>query len=249
MTIPAPTNMKKFYDDYYRSTGKTNPAYEIYNNLRIKYIKGLIESDRGSMLIAGCGSGNDLKISSPGLRVFAFDLSLEAVRKIRSFEQEVFVGDVLQLPFRKSQFNLVVCSEVLEHVPNIQSAILELRRVIKPEGVLIVSSPNWHSLFGIGRWAGERLLKRSFHSSDQPYDDWKTYSKFKRELEPYFKILKCIGTWYLPPLHYKKFGLPFVLMKCLYWTYSPFEAMLSKIAPKLGHLIILQCEPTKNKSG
>lgn len=245
MTVRTPNNMKEFYDDYYHSVGTTNSAYEIYNNLRIRYIKGLIGSGWGTMLIAGCGSGNDLKMSPPQLQVFAFDLSLNAVRKVKSLKADAFVGDVLYLPFQPNQFDLVVCSEVLEHVPDIQSAIRELHRVIKPAGVFIVSSPNWHSLFGIGRWAGERLLKRSFHSSNQPYDDWKTYSQFKKELEPYFKIVKCRGTWYLPPLHYKEYGLPAILMKILYQVYSPIEALLSRIVPKLGHLIILKCEPAR----
>jgi len=50
-------------------------------------------------------------------------------------------GSVTNLPFGDAFFHKVVCSEVLEHVPDDHSAMRELTRVLKPGGILAVSVP------------------------------------------------------------------------------------------------------------
>jgi SAM-dependent methyltransferase len=53
----------------------------------------------------------------------------------------VLVSDILHLPFEDNAFDLVICSEVLEHVRNHEAAISELVRVLKPGKNLAVSVP------------------------------------------------------------------------------------------------------------
>ncbi|SEQ94843.1 class I SAM-dependent methyltransferase [Natrinema salaciae] len=50
-------------------------------------------------------------------------------------------GDALRLPFADGAFDVVCCTEVLEHLPDYESAIDELRRVCAPGGTLAVSVP------------------------------------------------------------------------------------------------------------
>ncbi|QLK24882.1 class I SAM-dependent methyltransferase [Natrinema zhouii] len=50
-------------------------------------------------------------------------------------------GDALRLPFEDGAFDVVYCTEVLEHIPDYESAIDELRRVCAPGGTLAVSVP------------------------------------------------------------------------------------------------------------
>ena len=52
-------------------------------------------------------------------------------------------ADILHLPFADHCFDLVVCSEVLEHIPNHASAIKELNRVLKPGKHLVISVPRY----------------------------------------------------------------------------------------------------------
>lgn len=52
-------------------------------------------------------------------------------------------GDILRLPFKDKTFDKVICSEVLEHVPDDRQAIRELVRVLKDDGVLAVSVPSY----------------------------------------------------------------------------------------------------------
>jgi SAM-dependent methyltransferase len=56
---------------------------------------------------------------------------------------EVRVGDVLQMPYDDGEFDVVLASEILEHVPQDERAIAELVRVLAPGGVLAVTVPRW----------------------------------------------------------------------------------------------------------
>ncbi|WP_322506646.1 class I SAM-dependent methyltransferase [Anaerolinea sp.] len=236
---------REFYENLYQHEDFFNPARDIYNDLRVQTIANLIRDVEGSLLIVGCGSGKDLAMASPSQKIVAFDLSFHAVRKISEERADLLVANALHLPFPDEYFSVLVCSEVLEHIPDIKQAVQEFHRVLKKDGVLVVSSPNWLSWFGLARWAGETFLKRPFHSSDQPYDDWKTLWKYQRELAPEFTVEQARGVWYLPPMHYKGKGLSPSWTKGIYTLFRPLEAFFSKALPFLGHLIVLKCSPSK----
>jgi SAM-dependent methyltransferase len=51
------------------------------------------------------------------------------------------VANALELPFEDNSFDKVICSEVLEHIPDYQGVLKEIDRVLKPNGVLAVSVP------------------------------------------------------------------------------------------------------------
>lgn len=55
----------------------------------------------------------------------------------------ISVANVTTLPFADEAFDLVICSEVLEHIPDDHTAIQELVRVLKPGGNLVVSVPRF----------------------------------------------------------------------------------------------------------
>lgn len=60
-------------------------------------------------------------------------------------------SDIGKLPFKNNSFNLVICSEVMEHIKKEQTALRELVRVLKPGGKLVITVPRrwpekicWH---------------------------------------------------------------------------------------------------------
>lgn len=238
------TSLRSFYDDLYRQRQpKENPALVIYDDLRVRAIRELSSPANGQLLIAGCGSQKDFEIHPGHPATFAFDLSAEALKWISAPNASLAVANILTIPFPDQSFDVIVCSEVLEHVPEIEQAVHELRRILKPGGVLVVSSPNWFSLFGAARWLAERLFRKQFHSDNQPYDDWKTWRRYRRELSADFHVRRTRGVWYLPPLHYHNRGLSAPLTRALYWLFRPFEAGLSRVLPWFGHLLVLECRP------
>src|SRR4051812_10372097 len=99
------------------------------------------------VLDAGCGLGYGAAMLADGgaASVTAVDIAPEIVDVARDqagdrvrFE----TADVRSLPFPDDAFDLVVCFEVIEHVDEQESALDELRRVLAPGGLLVVSSPN-----------------------------------------------------------------------------------------------------------
>ncbi|MFO7552676.1 MAG: class I SAM-dependent methyltransferase [Haliea sp.] len=72
---------------------------------------------------------------------------------------DLTVASALALPFPDASFDKVICSEVLEHIPDYRAALREIRRVLKPAGQLCVSVPR--------RWP-ERLcwvLSKRYHQT------------------------------------------------------------------------------------
>ena len=50
-------------------------------------------------------------------------------------------GDATSLPFEDASFDVVICSEVLEHIPDYSKVLAEINRVLKPNGIMAISVP------------------------------------------------------------------------------------------------------------
>ncbi|TSC61725.1 MAG: group 1 glycosyl transferase, partial [Parcubacteria group bacterium Gr01-1014_106] len=72
---------------------------------------------------------------------------------------ELRVGDVGSVPYGDHTFTKIICSEVLEHLPNPVGALRELRRVLMPSGTLAVTVPNhrYPLFFDPLNWVREHL--------------------------------------------------------------------------------------------
>jgi ubiquinone/menaquinone biosynthesis C-methylase UbiE len=103
-------------------------------------------------LDAGCGTGTIARrLAQQGCRVTAVDGS---ARMIEAAERAAATGtgslplsflrvnDVAELPFADATFDAIVCSSVLEYVEAPSLVLVELARVLRPAGRLIVSIPN-----------------------------------------------------------------------------------------------------------
>jgi ubiquinone/menaquinone biosynthesis C-methylase UbiE len=109
------------------------------------------------VLDAGCGSGRHLRALAkiPGLKIVGIDRNIaelsDALKSIRNMPDAlsdnylVTRADVNRLPFDSASFDCVICSEVLEHIPEHEAAVGELVRVLKPQGNLVVSVPRYFS--------------------------------------------------------------------------------------------------------
>ena len=100
------------------------------------------------VLDAACGSGFGARIlKDEGAKfIHAVDIAPETVefanRHYASDQISFETGDVLNLDFPASFFDLICCFETIEHIQEVDKALSELQRVLKPKGHLIISSPN-----------------------------------------------------------------------------------------------------------
>jgi SAM-dependent methyltransferase len=237
---------RRFYDRYYERDRQPNPAQEAYDRLRIAAVAGILAEARPPLLVIGSGTGRDFELASPRCPIVAIDLSYSALRIAPRTNATRVVADATNMPFRQGSFSTAVCSEVLEHIPDVRAAIRETRRVVCEDGLLAVTVPNWTSWFGLSRLLGQLLTGRELHASGQPYDDWKSLSKMRRELSPEFRIVGVRGVWYLPPMHFRGRGLPDAFVELLVRSFAPAEGLLERLLPSLGHILVLDCRPTQS---
>src|SRR5215211_3410847 len=125
----------------------------------------------GSRLLEiGCGAGNLLlQATTAGSYPVALDLSMQALTFVRSRLQEAQSGREASngfactqaigelLPFPSNTFDCILLSEVIEHLEAPQISIREAVRVLCPGGRLLVTTPNYRSLWPIMEWAVDHL--------------------------------------------------------------------------------------------
>lgn len=115
-------------------------------------------SIRGHLLEIGCGSGLLMqRMRKLGWMVEGVDLDPKAVQQAKTKGLSVFAGEIEARKYRDNSFDAIVMSHVIEHVPNPLVLIQECHRILRPEGRLIVVTPNaesWgHRLYG-SDWRG-----------------------------------------------------------------------------------------------
>lgn len=101
-----------------------------------------------NVLDAGCGVGYGIGILASGgaAGVTGVDIDPSAVSEAEdrfgASAEEIVVGDLLDLPLDDDSFDVAVCFETIEHIEDGGQALAELRRVLRPDGLLLISSPN-----------------------------------------------------------------------------------------------------------
>jgi 2-polyprenyl-3-methyl-5-hydroxy-6-metoxy-1,4-benzoquinol methylase len=112
----------------------------------IRYALGAQLAPGKRVLDAGCGVGwGTLVLRAAGAAsASAIDIDPGAVEDARKRvpDADVRQGDLGDLPWPDGSFDLVVCFEALEHVEHQDRVLDELVRVLVPDGILLVSSPN-----------------------------------------------------------------------------------------------------------
>ena len=100
----------------------------------------------------GPGSGIYLPtLASSCLKVVAADIEYAYLNGIKPLlskidNLELIVDDLQNSQFKENSFDLALCSEVLEHVPEPQIALNTLYRILRPGGIAIVTTPQKYSL-------------------------------------------------------------------------------------------------------
>jgi methionine biosynthesis protein MetW len=96
-------------------------------------------------LDVGCGDGDITEIAlSRYEQVYGCDLSERALREAVTRGVRSVCADLnsAALPYKDESFDCVTCIEVLEHVIDPLTLLLELRRILRSHGLLIITTPN-----------------------------------------------------------------------------------------------------------
>ncbi len=154
ITSPQPSleNLGKYYEsvDYISHTDSKRSlfekAYHFVKTIALKNKLNLInslQSDKGSILDIGAGTGDFLSVAKEnGWHTIGVEPS-EKAKAIAKKKGVSFVGATNELD--DHSFDVISMWHVLEHVPNLENQIKELKRLLKPNGTLIIAVPNFKS--------------------------------------------------------------------------------------------------------
>jgi len=115
-----------------------------YNN-----VVSLVEKNTSlkgkTVLDVGCGDGVlSYLLSKKGLTVSGVDYTSDAVEFAKEKTQgniEFKVGNVYEIPWADNSFDVVVSSDVIEHLDDVDKYIGEIKRVLKKDGICVLSTP------------------------------------------------------------------------------------------------------------
>lgn len=114
----------------------------------INIIKELDVKENEYVLDCGCGDGLYLTILtelSKGI-LCGFDLDSKGIEKayvhLKEKKVDFKIGDICSMPYSDNFFDKIIISEVLEHINDDKKAVKELYRVLKKNGVLLITVPN-----------------------------------------------------------------------------------------------------------
>jgi len=161
------------------------------------------------ILDIGCGDGKvaeQLKKLGLSQGIYGVDMDEKLLNKAKEKGIEVYRVDLEneKLPFPDNFFDVVLCIDVIEHIVNIYHLLSEIKRVLKSNGFLIVSTPNVRFIYHIIRLILGYGPKTSFNPSEyygaDLYDGghvhYFTIKDLRNLLIRYgFKLLEVRGTY------------------------------------------------------
>jgi ubiquinone/menaquinone biosynthesis C-methylase UbiE len=129
-----------------------------------------------AFLDAGCGDGRYLAAvarAHGAARIVGTDISERILATARSaavpFEPELARANLESLPFGDAEFDLVLCSQVVEHLLDVDAGLGELARVLRPNGTLILTTDNARNFVTQALYLGRLRRQAGF---DFPHRDF-----------------------------------------------------------------------------
>jgi ubiquinone/menaquinone biosynthesis C-methylase UbiE len=209
--------------------GSTPKRIWIDHEARYKFASRYVKGKKVLDIACGTGYGLHILCDSGAEKVVGVDISSETIEFAQINYQmdglEFKVGNILYINLPKNYFDVVTCFETIEHVQSQEKAFMELKSVLKPMGLLIISSPN------------RKLTSAGKSINDQPANPFHTKEYLTMEfisvLDLYFNNLAIYGQRSINKL----FFLPFferIMREILPVIYDPrrgnpeLEKVLSK---------------------
>jgi len=228
-----------------------------------------VEPAPGQTVIdVGCGAGYFMNLVRSkylekgvnpfmaGVEMSAFQLSYMARRMERESVPDVIgiKANAECLPFLNSSFDLVTCSEVLEHIRNPQRALSEMHRVLKQNGFLLLSTPSmtarrgWDNLLAplvkvvklITRYQADPAK-----AGEEAYDEpWYEEELRKALLRAQFEIVDFEHNAIVPRYYFK--FLPAGLVKPALAVFRLMDGPLKFMFKRLAVHFVIRARPTRS---
>lgn len=151
------TKRSSYWEEIYtkRNAPPNFMIYELDSRMRnaLHILENFSSNKPLKILDVGCGTGH--YIEQMLLRqhnVFGNDVAYGMLIKSKdkysriSQNHKLSLSNIEKLPFQNSSFDAVLCIGVIEYLPDIHKALRELNRIVKEDGIIIISAPNLLSI-------------------------------------------------------------------------------------------------------
>jgi ubiquinone/menaquinone biosynthesis C-methylase UbiE len=253
-------HIREFFNKLAKSRNETidaNPIIQYEQSLRAETALSLLAPTHGDYILEiGCGNARDtVTIVENGGEVVGIDVSEEMVDAaqrelaILGFpDTKILLEDATSLSFSASHFDKVLCSEVIEHIPDTLAALTEMRRVLKHQGKLVLTTPNRKGWYAFDRYVlWERILGRVW---PHPFDQWRTAPEISALVEQAgFRILSCRTVCFVPGFLITYFILPAFIQRGLIKFIRYTAQFWQRLFPFRGYTICLVAEPIDHENG
>ena len=154
VTAPAPGNPLQ---EFYESPGVPLSSGPDRARRQARMLAEVLRGFAGPAVIVdvGCGDGSALAVAAgqnPAHRFAGIDWSGDALRRARALGLTVLRAGVAarSLPVADGAADVVIMSELIEHLVDPDGAVAEVRRVLRPGGSLLLSTPNLAAWYNRG---------------------------------------------------------------------------------------------------
>ena len=175
-------------------------------------------NESGTMLDVGCGEGRHIfgiMQNYPEMKCIGLDMDDDSLLKAEEgyefFESisnagaEFLKGSAYSLPFQNNSLDLVVCSEVLEHLHHYNDAVKEIHRVLKPGGKFYASVP--------ASWPEKICWALSKDYQNQPGGHLRIFNQSKLVSE-----ISEVGFTFLSSDRFHSIHAPYWWIRCFFWN-------------------------------
>jgi SAM-dependent methyltransferase len=154
---PPVRGLRDFYEDPSVPVASGTPRSLAQARMLAAALGPAARTGPRTVLDIGCGDGTAAATAAPlltGHRVIGVDWSQDALRRARTRIPHAIRGELTDggLPLRTESADAVLFSEVIEHLVDPDAALDEIRRVLRPGGHLMLSTPN------LAAWYNRALL-------------------------------------------------------------------------------------------
>jgi 2-polyprenyl-3-methyl-5-hydroxy-6-metoxy-1,4-benzoquinol methylase len=137
--------MREFYETSEAYKGLLNQHNHAYLKSYVDLVDLHTPPDEYTLDL-GCGNGISSKmLHDRGRNVVGVDISPLFLKETKKWENDSLkyrVGDALNLDFESGQFGVVCSNELIEHTPDVETTLLEMIRVTRKGGRIVVAGPN-----------------------------------------------------------------------------------------------------------
>ncbi len=182
--------MSKMTTDNYKKHTHKNPIQRyLIANFYKAFISDIKDLKPKTILDVGCGEGFTLDLLQKqgiGEKLEGVDFLKTAIDIGKKERPHIHLkeGSIYNLPYKDNSFDLVICSEVLEHLEDTQKALNELRRVTRK--YVVLSVPN-EPFFMLANFIRGKNWSR-WGNDIEHINHWSTWG-FKRFVETRFRVL------------------------------------------------------------